>query len=483
LRLAVPMPTPLIPPRLAASAASLLTASVLAGLLNLAALPVIARIYHPGVMGVGVVFLALHSFLVVIVTGRYTLAIPLPRRHLTARYLSWLVGALAVVSGLVIAPLAYLLRWPIASALQTPELAHWLPFLGLTVCAAALSEAVDYGLIRKRRFKAKALLGFSQALVTIACLLLLGWLHEASVTTFMTAQIAGICGAALLATAARQPAYRPALRWKRMLKVAVCYRHLPKHLLTTGVLNAGSTIALPLAISAFSGPAMVALYSVSAQLVGRPISMISSAIWQVVYGQLGNASASAPQTRLLLRRIYTSTSLLYSVPVIGLVAFPDVATHLLGHKWQDAGAMMQVFVVMAYFQYASNSVSYFQSFGRYAAESFVNMGLIVLRFGALIAAAALGLDGYHTVVLFCVVSAVLYLGITAYWSRLLGLGLALPLQGLLTFATAYAISLLALELFANPLLRFLLIGGLLAGVGYVARHRILDSGAHAEPQS
>ena len=467
---------------LAASAASLLTGSVLASLLNLAALPIIARLYTPGVMGVGVVFLAIHSFLLVIVTGRYTMAIPLPKRQTTARYLFWLVVALSIGFGLLITATGFALRRQIADALSTPELVFWLPFLGLTVTAAALSEAVNYGLVRQLRFKSKAMLGLGQAALTVACLLGFGWVGEATVSTYMTAQVVGTCGAGILATVVRYPVHRGTIRWKRMLKVAAFYRHLPKHLLTTGVLNAGSVIALPLAISAFSGPAMVATYSISAQLVGRPLGIISSAIWQVVYGQLGKASASAPRTKHFFQRVYMATSLLYSAPLIGIVAFPDVATHLLGHKWQGAGPMMQVFVVMAYFQYASNSVSYFQSFGKYAAESVANTALVILRFGALVAAATMGLDGYHTVVLFCLVSAALYLSITTYWSKVLGLGYRLPMRGLMAFALAYAVSWSAREMFASLTGRLLLIGALLVGIVYAFRRQFSGISAHADPQ-
>lgn len=277
--------------RLAASAASLLTGSILAGLLNIAALPFIARLYPPGVMGVGVLFLAIHSFLLVIVTGRYTMAIPLPKRKTTVRYIFWLVAALSAGSGLLIATAGFALRRYAAEMLSTPELAYWLPFLGLTVTAAALSEAANYGLVRQHRFKFKAMLGVGQAVVTVACLLGFGWLAGATVSTYMMAQIVGTCAAGVLAAAVSYPAHQGKIRWQRVLRVAAYYRHLPKHLLTTGVLNAGSVIALPLAISAFSGPATAAVYAVSAQLVGRPLAMISAAIWQVVYGQLGNASA------------------------------------------------------------------------------------------------------------------------------------------------------------------------------------------------
>lgn len=471
------------PLRMAASAASLLTGSGLAGLLNLAALPFIARLYTPEVIGVGVVFLAIHSFLLVIVTGRYTMAIPLPKQQTTAIHLFWLVAALSSGFGLLITAAGFALREQITDALSMPELFYWLPYLGLTVTIAALSEAVDYGLIRHRRFKFKAMLGFGQATVTIICLLGFGLLSEATVSSYVVAQVVGICAAGVLAAAVRYPDHRGVIRWSRMLRVAACYRHLPKHLLTTGVLNAGSMIALPLVISSISGPVVVAVYSISAQLVGRPLGMISSAIWQVVYGQLGNASANVPQTRQMLQRIYMTTSLLYSAPLITIIAFPDVATQLLGHKWQGVGPMMQVFVVMAYFQYTSNSVSYFQSFGKYTAESVVNTSLVILRFSALFFAAALGLDGYHTVMLFCLVSAGLYLSITTYWSRVLGLGYQLPLRGVMTFALASAASWFGFELFSNPLNRALLIGVLLVGVGYAFRRQFSTLRAYEEPKS
>jgi O-antigen/teichoic acid export membrane protein len=468
---------------LAGSTASLISGSVLASLLTFAALPFIARLYDPSAMGVGVVFLSLHTFLSVIVTGRYPLAIPLPKHKETARYLFWLVILLSLTLGLMIAMVGFVLRWRIAIGLSAPELAPWLPFLGVTVAAAALSEAINYMLIRHKHFKVKAMLGVGQAILTVGSILGFGLIFNATITTYMAAQIIGICLASLTAAAICYPTIRGKLRWTRMLKIASCFRHLPKHLLTTSVLNTGSLTALPIMISAFSGPATAAAYAIANQLVSKPLGLISSAIWQVVYGRLGNATNNLSQAKRLLSRIYMATSLLYSVPIIVIVAFPDLPTILLGNKWKDVGPMMQVVILMAYFQYASNSISYFQSFGKYTHESVANIGLVILRFGSLIAAASLGLNGFYTVELFCIASATIYIAITTYWSQVLGLTYKLPLRGILILLVTYSVSWSSANLFNNLVAHIVLIGILLTAIIYAICRQISNVGTNVKPQS
>jgi O-antigen/teichoic acid export membrane protein len=428
----------------ALSTGGLIAGSIVTSLINIAMLPIIARAYGPTAIGIGSSFISLHSFLLIVATGRYSLAIPLPKSEISAKYLILIVALLATSFGLFIVILGLHFGNQIGAILSMPEISVWIPWLGLMSAVAGLFEAVNYWLVRNKKFHTKSILNVSHTLFFLGCLTIGAFLADASIFNYMQAIVIGTVGAGFcLSVFVLINTSIPKLRWSRMVFVASYYRHLPKHLLTTGVINNASTISLPIVLAIFSGPVAVASYTLVAQVLGRPFSLVSSSIWQVVYGNLGNADNNTNFNTRELEGIYNFTSLLYCIPLIACVALADRAVYFLGDQWSGIGPIIGLYLIMAYFQFSSNSISYFQSFGKYSAESAANTTLIITRFGAIILAGSLGLDAYHTILIFCVSSAVVYLAITTYWSYVFNLGPRLPLRGIGFFAISYTLALLA----------------------------------------
>jgi O-antigen/teichoic acid export membrane protein len=438
------------------SAGTLLTGSALASVISLLALPILTRIYSPEIFGVGAIYLAFHSLLVVLASGRYSMAIPLPKREETATYIFWLVVFLSTILGGIFSVSFVLFGEPLARLLSAHELAFWMPFLGMTASVAAILDTVNYWLVRQKKYRRRAFFAIIQVVILISFQLLAGLIVEPDVFVYMMALVSGMFVSMLVVVISNVGSLIKKIRWAKLKKIALCFSRLPKHLFTTALPNTVSVISVPLIISAISGPAVAAIYSVSAQLVGKPMNLISSAIWQVIYGVLGANSTGKEDDKSLLSMVYKSTTFLYSIPLLVIVAYPDLMNRFFGNDWNRTGEMMIMYIIMAYFQFSSNSISYFQIFEKYEVESVVNILLIVTRLTALFSAWIMGFDGFQTVLIFCVVSAVVYASITSYWSLNLQFNLSYARQGIVSFLLTFFYAMLLSNYIENFELKFIL---------------------------
>jgi O-antigen/teichoic acid export membrane protein len=152
----------------ALSTGGLIAGSIVTSLINIAMLPIIARAYGPTAIGIGSIFIALHSFLLIVATGRYSLAIPLPKSEISAKYLILIVALLAALLatsfGLFIVIVGLHFGNQIGAILSMPEISVWIPWLGLMSAVAGLFEAVNYWLVRNKKFHTKSILNVSHLL-------------------------------------------------------------------------------------------------------------------------------------------------------------------------------------------------------------------------------------------------------------------------------------------------------------------------------
>lgn len=438
------------------SAGTLLTGSALASVISLLSLPILTRIYTPEIFGVGAIYLAFHSLLVVLASGRYSMAIPLPKRDETAVYIFWLVVILSLTVGATASIIFILFGEMIAKSLSAPELALWLPFLGVTAPIAAILDTVNYWLVRRKKYKRRAVFAIIQVVILISFQLLAGLLIEPDVFIYMMALVLGMFVSMFVVVISNTIGFLKRFNWIRLKVIAFCLSRLPKHLFTTALPNTLSVISVPLILSAISGPSVAAIYSVSAQLVGKPMKLISSAIWQVVYGALAVKSVNKSSNRNLLTMVYTSTTFLYSIPLLVILAYPELMNRFFGDHWINTGEMMMMYIAMAYFQYSSNSISYFQIFEKYKVESVVNIILIVTRLSAIAFAWFMGFDGFQTVLIFCVVSALVYASITSFWSLTIQNNMSYIKHGSISFFITFFYALLLSNYIESFKLKFIL---------------------------
>src|SRR5680860_1336201 len=112
---------------------TLMTGTGIAQVIPLAITPILTRIYSPEQFGVFALFIAIASSLSIVATGRYELAIMLPRKDTDAANIT----VLSMIINCFVSSLLFIIAWQfndqITNLLGSRAISTWLYFVPLTV--------------------------------------------------------------------------------------------------------------------------------------------------------------------------------------------------------------------------------------------------------------------------------------------------------------------------------------------------------------
>lgn len=306
--------------------------------------PLLTRLYTPYDFGQLSVFAALVSSVGMAVSGRYDMAMLLPRRNAVARQVFGL--ALWVSLGFCI---AYLLVLGLAAATThgpfgADGLGAWVYVVPLTLFLTGARTTLGYWANRNANFRVLVQANWSQAIFAAACSLVLGALGV-GFGGLLLGYIAGVVGAAtVLLYVLRQDFSVSSLAWSRY-KVALAYRFkdYPLFSASSAVVD-GVTMTLPVFFLAQHFPAStLGYYSLVIRVASAPLAFISSAVSQVNLKVVVKLLHERASVSAHLVRLTATLALIAAVPTLILVAVgPWLVRTVFGASWEEAGIYLQI---------------------------------------------------------------------------------------------------------------------------------------------
>ena len=132
---------------------TLVSGNTIAQLIPLLAEPVLTRLFPPEDFGLLALFISISSLFAVIATGRYELAVMLPKKEEEAINivgLSFLVSFfMAIISLLVV----WIFNRPICYLLDSKSISGYLYLVPLVVLFTGLTQSLNYWFSRKKQFR------------------------------------------------------------------------------------------------------------------------------------------------------------------------------------------------------------------------------------------------------------------------------------------------------------------------------------------
>lgn len=356
------------------------------------ALPIVTRLYTPGDFSVLAVFSAVLSILAVAMSLRYDVAIPLPESDEDGANLLVLAIGVSFAIAAAIGVLVWAAPGWVARSMGRPAVEPHLWLLPIALLLAGAYSAMQFWLVRRKRFSALARTRIVQSVAASGTQIGLGLAHVTPLGLLLGQTINS--GAACLGVLGQvMRADRNLLRsvnLARMMELARSYGRFPRFSAAEALANSAS-IQLPLLLIAALATEPEAGHVVLAMFVMQaPMALIGSAVSQVYL------SRAADEHRAGRLASFTATVIggLARVGVgplvfAGLVA-PFLFEPIFGADWQRAGAlvawMTPWFVV--HFIAAPVSMALHVTERQKTALSLQVAGL-VLRVAAVLAAAAL----------------------------------------------------------------------------------------------
>jgi len=324
--------------------------TVIAQAVAFAVSPILTRVYRVDDFGYLQIFNSVVAVLLVIVAGRYEIAIPLPEDDSTAVNLLGfalcvVLGTSSVVAIVVVA--CPFIPWIVA---HTGKLLGYLWLIPICLAGAGFYQSFSYWSLRKKQFALVARTRVIQVVSRFA-VQLGGALLKCGMPGLLfgeTIARANGTGSFLRGFVHFNRPVLAELSWRRMWNAARRYKHFPLVFSASGLLNA-ATLAIPgLMLAALFGPTVTGWFGLVDRVLGIPSVLIGQSLQQVYISEGAPLVHSNPiglkhLFEKMLRKIYFIPILTCTfLTIFGPMAFAFV----FGEKWREAGeyARMLAFV-------------------------------------------------------------------------------------------------------------------------------------------
>ena len=386
----------------------LMSGTTIAQAIPIAISPILTRIYTPEDFGVFALYMSVTSILSVVVTGRYELAIMLPKKDEDAKYVLYLSLILTLIISGVTLLFISLFHLQIASILGNDEIAFWLYFTPLTLLALGVYQSFTYWNNRQTRYKTLAMVKAFQSGVTGGTGVAFGFSSLGSAGLIYSAIAGQIVAAGSLVSASGS---KESLLFRKIKKVKLIallkkYSIFPKINLPHSFLNSFSSELPILLLSQFFFAATTGFYSLANRVVLSPASLIAAPYAQVFFQKISQLYREKREIETFFNATLYKLAFFALLPFVIILLFaPQIFSILFGDEWRVAGEYTQVLVPMFYFRFIGSILSSVAIvYERQKRAFFIESINMLLRFLALLIGGAMG-EIFIALALFSTVSS------------------------------------------------------------------------------
>lgn len=364
--------------------------------------PILTRLYSPDEFGVFALYLVLVSILSVEATGRYELAIMLPRKDEDARHLVVISLCIAGCFSVLLALLLWLFSSQIARWLGNPGMEAWLYLLPVGVLVIGAYQTFSFWLSRQKAYPRMGKNRVMQGGLTACGQLFSGW-GGSGVGGLM---ISDLLGRGITTWIIGRDFFQQPVGFYKLRKLALLrrYWHLSKFSSIASVLNTASSYLPVLMLSSFFGAQIVGLYALSQRVLLVPLSVIGYSVGQVFFQQV---TTVRDQPEKLDKLVYR---LLIRLLMVGIIPFSIITFHgdhifafLFGAQWRVAGEYAQYLSVWLLLVFVFSPFSMlFNVLGKEKEYMLFNVVLLASRVLALIVGGLILQDSTWAILLFAI---------------------------------------------------------------------------------
>lgn len=338
---------------------TLMTGTSIAQAIPIAISPILTRLYTPEEFGVFGLYLALTSIVSVVVTGRYELAIMLPKKDSEAAQIVALSVLLSFVISSIILLFVVMFNDKVTSLLGVPEISNWLYVFPLGTLLGGVYPSLNCWCNRKRNYKRLALSRIVQTSGTSS--IQLGAAGVGPSIGLIGGQILGqgVATVVLARIVVKEDTeLLKRVNKLRIMAVARKYVKFPKYMVAGQLASEVSVQILLLLLGMFFGPAIAGFYSLAQRVLAAPISLVAAAIGDVYRQEAAFTYKKYGDCRNLFLRTAQKLFIFAFIPAIPVFFFgPWLFALFFGEEWRIAGEMASVISIMVFFQTISTPLS------------------------------------------------------------------------------------------------------------------------------
>jgi len=339
---------------------TLMTGTTIAQAVPIAISPILTRIYTPEDFGVFALYMAIAAIISVIATGRYEMAIMLPKKDESAVNIVVLSVIISFFVSFITFLMVYIFNSQITNLLGNQEISNWLYFIPITVLLTGIYQSFNYWSNRKKEYKRLAISRVVQSGTTATSNLSMGYSGFGSIGLIL----GGVIGQSIATSVLGRLIYKEDKNiFKRVTKLKVLavakrYIKFPKFLILAHGMNALSGQSPILLLSSLFNVSVVGFYMIVQRVVGLPMSIIASAISDVFRQKASVEYINNGNCKDIFKSTFKKLLLIAIIPFIFFYIYaPELFAFVFGKEWKVAGEYAQILTPMFFLQFATSPLS------------------------------------------------------------------------------------------------------------------------------
>ena len=322
---------------------TLMTGTTIAQAIPIAISPILTRLYSPEDFGVYALYMSIASIASLIATGRYELAIMLPRKDEDAINVFALGFIITTMVSLTLLILIIVFNNFFVKLLENNKMSFWLYFIPLTVFLTGIWNIINYFNNRKKQYKDIRNATITKSIVLAIVQLLAGFLKSGAAGLIIGHIISQLsANNKLLKKIIGDKFLISKISKIKMLALSKRYKKFPIYFLPSSLADTLS-LQLPYIVTPIIfGLSISGYFFFAKKIVSLPSVFISSSISQVLYQSMVNAKNEGKKLEVLLFK--TLKKLIFiALPITLFLYFstPYIFSFIFGQNWIISGEISQ----------------------------------------------------------------------------------------------------------------------------------------------
>lgn len=391
------------------------TGTVVAQVITMGFSPIITRIYGPEIFGVLGVFQSIVAILTPIAALTYPIAIVLPKEDLEAKGLMRLSFFIAIIMSIIIGLSIALFGPNIIELFQIEVLGSYLFIIPLVMFFSAVLQILNQWVIRKKLYNLKAKVAVTQSLLINSSKSGIGLFYPTSLTLILITSLGDALHSVMLAIGVVKKSFNEKVQGKLhysvrdILGLFKKYQDFPKYRAPEVFSNAISQSLPILLLTTFFGPAVAGFYTIGKSVLSVPSQLIGSAIGDVFYPRISEASNKNESVCKLLTKATLIMAIVGFIPFSIIIFFgPSLFSVIFGTEWSTAGEYARWMALWSFFAFIN--IPSIKTLPVLSAQRFLlsfSLTAIIVRLVALIIGSYLFNSDVIAIMLFSVSGAIL----------------------------------------------------------------------------
>lgn len=337
--------------------AVLATGTAIAQAITVAATPILSRLYDPTAFGVLAVIISLSAPLGVVASGKYELAILLPKEDEDAANIFVLCCLVVLIMTGLTALIAYFLGLWIAVKMGNAEAAPLMLLLPFIFWVGGIYGVAEHWATRRQAFSRQATAQVVRSSVIVLAQIV-GGLLKAGGTGLVLGRLGGSIGGLLLLVGQLWRVdgafILRSATWKRIRRMAAEHSVFPKYNMPRAGLRALSNNMVPILLAFFFNSEAAGLFWFTYRLLHMPTVFIGHAVERVFYQRAIVLYNENKDVLSFWKKTTITMVAIGLVPTLAVVLFgPPLFEIVFGPSWQKAGVYAQWIVVFWYLTFCN----------------------------------------------------------------------------------------------------------------------------------